>query len=137
MQAMFAGRINCFNCIFNICNRFHFGYHDMRQMMPRLRNDDVNIRFKSRVIQRMHSRSNAWSGFIWRIDCYNFCSIIGSIYAGYNHICMINFATNRCTILTIECDIKNAGAKLLCQLSLQLQTLFNSCFNATIVVTNW
>ena len=55
---------------------------------------------------------------------------------GYNHICLIAFATDGRSVLTVQRYVKNANAELCSHISLQLQTFDHPRFDTAVVVAN-
>ncbi len=55
---------------------------------------------------------------------------------GQDQICLIAFATHRCSIFAIQRHVKHADAELLGHFSLQLQAFDHPRFDTAVVIAN-
>ena len=76
--------------------------------------DRVHILLKSRMVHRVQSDCHPGQ----HVNCFVFNSCLRFIGKGYDHICMVQFATYRSAILAVERHVKDTGTKLLRHLSL-------------------
>jgi len=102
------------------------GHHDVGQNPTGRAGNLSHVGFKTRVVHRVHTNGNAGTGrFVFR--CEGHFS---------DHHGMIGFATDRGAVFTVQGDIKNASAKLLRHVGLQLQAFEHPRVNAAVVVTH-
>ena len=59
-----------------------------------------------------------------------------SVDEGYDHICLIAFATNRSSVLAVQRHVKDANTELCSHISLKLQAFDHPRLNTAVVVAN-
>ena len=106
-----------------ISRRLHFRNHQMTQAMTGLTDDAGDVGLKSGVVQRMHANRHAGLGS-------------SSQQQGHHQGGVISLTAHRRAVFAVQRHVKNASAKLLTHLGLQLQAFTHARLDAAVVIAH-